>query len=121
MSFDPHAAGGRGTPCPDKSRGDVAHTRRRNCSRLGERRSRRGCRSGWNAPMLGHCRHRPTERPQLRDPTALPLQMQESVRQMHHDIGSPKSYRDRAANCQRLADAATDVETRDTMTYLAEL
>jgi hypothetical protein len=47
--------------------------------------------------------------------------MQESVRQMHHDIGTPKSYRDRAADCQRLADAATDGETRDTMTYLAEL
>ena len=40
---------------------------------------------------------------------------------MYRDLGTPKSYRERAANCQRLAEAATDDETRDTMTYLAEL
>jgi hypothetical protein len=40
---------------------------------------------------------------------------------MHHSILTPRSYRDRAAECERLADAATDMEIRDTMTYLADL
>lgn len=40
---------------------------------------------------------------------------------MHRSILTPRSYRDRSTECERLADAATEVELRDTMTYLAEL
>jgi hypothetical protein len=40
---------------------------------------------------------------------------------LYRSILTPRSYRDRAIECGRIADAATDVEVRDTMTYLAEL
>jgi hypothetical protein len=40
---------------------------------------------------------------------------------MARDNKTPRSYRERARACERLAALATDVETRDTMAYLAEL
>src|SRR5450755_2403116 len=64
----------------------------------------------WIDP-LGHRR--------LRDAAALPLFMRGSYTVATYPAKAPKTYRERAAECERLASQAHHASSREMMSYLA--